>query len=119
MDELPDDVRAALEGIDSDMQQFVDTHVRKLTDGKKNMVADSVAIICLMQVSHAIDELKEQVALLGVAKVQPIQHVRGVLACSQTIDNTIMSICKALGAEDQLLQDYCKSVLGKGKGEEE
>jgi hypothetical protein len=116
---LPEEVREALEGMDKEMQSFVDVHVRPFTDGKKNMVADSVGIMCLVRLSAAIDQLKEQVALLGVANLASTDHVKGCLVACATIDNTAMAIAKALGADDELVQSYCKSVLKEGKGEEE
>jgi len=118
-DHLPEDVREALEGMDNEMQAFVDEHVRQFTEGKKHMVADSVGIMCLVRLSGAIDQLKEQVALLGIANVVSSDHVKGVMLACAAIDNTAMAIAKALGGEDELVQSYCKSVLKKGKGEEE
>lgn len=119
MRDLPEEVREALEGMDEEMQAFVDVHLRPFTDGKKNMVSDSVGIMCMVRLSAAIDQLKEQVALLGIAKVVSTDHVKGVMIACATIDNFAMSIAKALGGEDELLQSYCKSVLKEGKGEEE
>ena len=116
---LPEDVQKALEGMDEEMQAFVDVHVRQFTDGKKNMVADSVGIMCLVRLSAAIDQLKEQVALLGIANLVSSDHVKGVMIAAATIDNTAMAIAKGLGADDELVQSYCKSVLKEGKGEEE